>query len=214
MILFQRVLAGNSRQKIAERALPCTINLYFCGMSKMNFLQERLGRYFLKWRTKKTKRKLRLSTFETAQSIAIIYSNTEKLHSQNIKKFAQSIAQSHANTQISIIEYCKTDNSKQLHKTNDFSSTTITKNDFTWYGTARNKTLEKFIQTPFDILIDLNFEPIFAIEYIVELSQANFKIGQLNQSLIYDFMIDIKNEKNIDYLIQQISVYLPSLKQK
>jgi hypothetical protein len=57
-------------------------------------------------------------------------------------------------------------------------------------------------------------EQCFALEYIVQLSHATFKIGRLNQSLLYDFMIDVKNEKNIDYLIQQISVYLPSLKQK
>lgn len=183
-------------------------------MSNMNFFQERLGRYFLKLRTKKTKRKLHVNTFDTAQSIAIIYNHTDKSSIQKIENFAKSIAQSHAGTKISIIGFCDNTNTKQIHKTDVFSNTTITKNDFTWYGTARNETLEKFIKTPFDILIDLSTEQFFALEYIVQLSHATFKIGRLNQSLLYDFMIDVKNEKNIDYLIQQISVYLPSLKQK
>jgi hypothetical protein len=191
-------------------------------MNKMNFFQEYLGRYFLKLRIKKAKRKLHVSTFETANNIAILYNVSSKqtngkvrnAGNQKIAHFAQHIAQTHADTKISILGFCDTTETKQVHKTDIFSNTIITKNDFTWYGTAKSETLEKFINTPFDILIDLSLEQTFPLEYIVRLSHASFKIGRLNQSLLYDFMIDIKNEKNIDYLIQQISVYLPSLKQK
>ncbi|MCL2328974.1 MAG: hypothetical protein FWC39_10760 [Bacteroidetes bacterium] len=187
----------------------------------MNFLQERFGRYFLKLRVKKTKRKLHVSTFDTAQNIAIIYDNSGTLSNgkplyvnQKIKNFTQTIAGIHAETKITLLGFCSTTYTKQLHKTEVFSSEIFTKKDFTWYGTAKSETLEKFINTPFDMLIDLSVEQNFPLEYIVQLSKASFKIGRLNQSLLYDFMIDIKNEKNIDYLIQQISVYLPSLKQK
>lgn len=183
-------------------------------MSKMNFLQEHLGRYFLKVRTKKTKRKLHVNNFDTAHTIAIIYNCTDKKNNQKIEQFAQTIADSHADIQISLLGFCGANTTKQLHKTDIFSNKTFTKSDFTWYGAAKSATLEKFIKTPFDILIDLSLEQNFPLEYIVQLSHASFKIGRLHQPLLYDFMIDIKNEKNIDYLIQQISVYLPSLKQK
>lgn len=182
-------------------------------MGKMNFFQERLGRYFLKSQVKKIKRKLSVSTFDTARNIAIIYYNANKLSVQKVENFAKNIVQSHAGITISLLGFCGTD-TKQVLKTGAFPNTFITKNDFTWYGAARNEALEKFIKTPFDILIDLSMEQIFPLEYIVQLSQATFKIGRLNQLLLYDFMIDVKNEENINYLIQQISVYLPSLKQK
>ncbi|MDR0940972.1 MAG: hypothetical protein LBM68_01965, partial [Bacteroidales bacterium] len=145
----------------------------------MNFFQERLGRYFLQLRKKKTKRKLHLNTFDTAQSIAIIYNNTDKLSVQKTEHFAAEIAQSHAGTKISIVGFSANTTTKQIHKTDVFFNTTITKNDFTWYGTVKNESLEKFIKTPFDILIDLSMEQCFALEYIVQLSHATFKIGRL-----------------------------------
>ncbi len=182
-------------------------------MNTMNFFQEKFGRYFLKLRTKRAKRKLQVNTFDTARNIAIVYNCVDKKHNQKIENFAQSIAGEHNDTKIALLGFCN-DNNKLVHKTSAFSNTTVTKNDFSWYGTAKSDSLEKFVKTPFDILIDLSLEQVFPLEYVVQLSQASFKIGQLNQSLLYDFMIDIKNEKNIDYLIQQINVYLPSLKQK
>ncbi|MDR2962760.1 MAG: hypothetical protein LBU90_03845 [Bacteroidales bacterium] len=180
----------------------------------MNFFQEHIGRYLLKLRSKHTQRKLHVNNFETAHSIAIMYHETSKTQAQKVMQFAQYIAHTYAETSISIMAFRALNKGKQVYKTEDFSKTIITQNDFSWYGTAKSATLEKFIQTPFDILIDLSMEEIFPLQYILQLSHASFKIGKLNSTLHYDFMIDVKNEKNIDFLIQQISVYLPSLKQK
>ncbi|MCB0410113.1 MAG: hypothetical protein KDD29_07825, partial [Flavobacteriales bacterium] len=67
-----------------------------------------------------------------------------------------------------------------------------------------------FIEKPFSILIDLNTEDCFPLEYISTLSKAKFKVGANGnyRDEECDLTIDISQNKSLDYLIIQIKHYL------
>ncbi|NJM15859.1 MAG: hypothetical protein HC896_11270, partial [Bacteroidales bacterium] len=64
-------------------------------------------------------------------------------------------------------------------------------------------TVESFIQTKFDILINLSLEPSYPIEYVVALSNAQFKVGKFEQDNLHlDLMIDLTKEMETFRTIQ------------
>ena len=70
--------------------------------------------------------------------------------------------------------------------------------------------LDEFIATPYEILIDINFNNHFPLYYVSALSKAEFKIGAgktINHNTL-DMTIEIANKKDISYYIEQVRYYL------
>jgi hypothetical protein len=79
--------------------------------------------------------------------------------------------------------------------------------------TYRPVTVEAntFINTQFDILIDINFNNIFPLKYISYLSDAGFKVGIFdngNENPVYDLMIEFKKFTDINTYLTQVIFYL------
>jgi hypothetical protein len=70
---------------------------------------------------------------------------------------------------------------------------------------------ERFINTMFDILIDVNFEKSFPLYYISSLSKASFKVGLFDKeadSLTFDLMIELKKPVRIEEYLSNVVHYL------
>lgn len=70
--------------------------------------------------------------------------------------------------------------------------------------------LDEFIDTPYEILIDINFKNHFPLYLVSALSKAEFKIGAgrtINHNT-FDMTIEIGNKKDISYYIDQVRHYL------
>lgn len=68
-----------------------------------------------------------------------------------------------------------------------------------------------FINTKFDILIDINFNNLFPLKYISYLSVAGFKVGLFddgNKNPVYDLMMECKQSTDISTYLTQIIYYL------
>ena len=78
----------------------------------------------------------------------------------------------------------------------------------------KGEEVNRFIQKPFSILIDLNFDNCFPIEYISTLSNAKFKVGAngLYRDSICDMVISLEENKKLKYLIIQLKHYLKMIK--
>ena len=82
-----------------------------------------------------------------------------------------------------------------------------------WYGRPKDHSVHYFIEKDFDILLDLNLIDNLAIDFVVGMSKAKYKVGQLKQNpKMYDMMIDIKTDCTLDNLINQIELYLSMFK--
>jgi len=89
--------------------------------------------------------------------------------------------------------------------------TCLKNKDLNFFYIPVSKEAEKFIKTPFDILIDLNFNNIFPLEYIMLLSEAGLKVGLFNKNNDnppYDVMIDIEKPVNIEEYLENVTQYL------
>ncbi|PKP36017.1 MAG: hypothetical protein CVT98_09585 [Bacteroidetes bacterium HGW-Bacteroidetes-15] len=85
----------------------------------------------------------------------------------------------------------------------------FTKKDLNWYYKPLATFADEFIQSEFDILIDLSMQEAFPLKWISSLSRAKFKVGNLSYfGNPYDLVINIKPEEKLDYLISQIKHYL------
>jgi hypothetical protein len=61
----------------------------------------------------------------------------------------------------------------------------------------------------FDILIDLSTEEVFPLKWVVSLSKAKFRVGNLSYpDNPNDLIINIKPNEDLSYLISQIKHYL------
>jgi hypothetical protein len=79
-----------------------------------------------------------------------------------------------------------------------------------FFTPVANETVE-FINTPYDILIDLNFKKLFPLNYVTSLSSAKFKIGLFEadeDKSPFDLMMEIKNYSDIENYITQVIYYL------
>lgn len=67
-----------------------------------------------------------------------------------------------------------------------------------------------FMETEFDILIDLSTDNILPLMFITGLSKAKFKTGLQNKEKAnyLDLMISLEKEEDLDELIKQIDHYL------
>lgn len=83
-----------------------------------------------------------------------------------------------------------------------------------WLGIPEKISIDDFVHTKFDILINLSANPVFTLEYINILSAASLKAGVFNQktSPYYDLMISVEpgitQTKLYDYFIH----YLETIK--
>jgi len=86
--------------------------------------------------------------------------------------------------------------------------------DLTWYFKPDKAFVDEFMRKKYDLLFDLSLRNLFPVNYVVTLSPSTFKIGRFRDLDQYDLMIDIKNEKTVPYLINQIKHYLSILHTK
>jgi hypothetical protein len=85
-----------------------------------------------------------------------------------------------------------------------------------WYNRPISGTINTFIETPFDILIDFSREPIFPLQYIATLSRAVMRVGRLFfPGNPYEFLITMPDDETDDLAyIEQLKHYLLSIQIK
>lgn len=142
-------------------------------------------------------------SFEKAKRIGILYDITEMSDSVFVDNYVQVLKK--LGKKVELLAYKETIEEGEEPKVECF-----TKKDSTWYGLPIGETVDKFIETPFDILIALHLNPVPQLEIIAALSHANFRVGRYDDSKIesYDLMIDHANNKNLQHFIQQVDKHL------
>ena len=75
-------------------------------------------------------------------------------------------------------------------------------------GRPKNTAVTDFINNNPDILINIGLLNDAVIQYIMSQSAAKLKISGLADDKFADFVIDVKDKKEITYLIEQVKHYL------
>ncbi|MBA4321574.1 MAG: hypothetical protein C0408_02030 [Odoribacter sp.] len=89
--------------------------------------------------------------------------------------------------------------------------TCLKKDDISFTFRPVSPETETFINTRFDILIDINFKDLFPLRYISYLSLAGFKVGifdNANENSPYDLMMEFNKSTDINTYLTQVIFYL------
>ncbi|WP_430973712.1 DUF6913 domain-containing protein [Sunxiuqinia rutila] len=84
--------------------------------------------------------------------------------------------------------------------------------DFSLFGKIKKTEIGRFIDQPFDLLLDISLCPGIEMQYLRCLSRARFKAGWSHAEPNYfDLSIDIQDRKDPSYLAEQLIFYLNEL---
>ncbi len=147
----------------------------------------------------KLKRDVSAFNYEKAKNIGILW----HLEDQEAYSFLQKRLHSGS---IKITSLCYTENKEEM--SGSFGS-----KDANWLGFPKTEHVKQFVQTDFDLLINVSLIENFQMRAIATLSKARFKIGVANGETNYnDLSIDVSKNPNSLYLAQQLLYYLNELK--
>lgn len=109
-----------------------------------------------------------------------------------------------------------------IHSKNEMNTfATVTHSDFSnngnagWSGRPKAGDGLQFMREQFDILIDLSIQKVLAIQYLLVHTVAAFKVGwESSEYNYYDMNIDVKENPNCRFLMEQIMYYLENINVK
>lgn len=134
-----------------------------------------------------------ICSIRQAKSIGILFNATHQISFEIVKELVKNIS-SKENT----VEVLGFVDSKQLidHYLYRKGFEFFTRSQLNWYYKPESEGVEKFVNQPFDILMDLSLDEPFPIQYILAFSKAKFKVGKYTEGHKFlDLMIDVEKEK-------------------
>lgn len=161
----------------------------------MNKLKLNIGKYILKVKTKELDRKKTVIGLSYAKSVGIIFNATSNKSFDLVKDLVKILTEK--GIKCNTIGYI---NSKKIgeHYLYRKGFAFITNKQLNWYYKPTDEQADEFINTEFDILINLSISDDFPVQYLTALSKAKFKVGKPGVFTPYlDMMIDVKEvDKN------------------
>ncbi|MDR2847814.1 MAG: hypothetical protein LBV39_01790 [Bacteroidales bacterium] len=166
-----------------------------------------IARRKLRKRTVNLKRQKVLHDFASAKYIGIICASADEKNVHILKEFLQFLSKK--NIKYWVLGYFNVKNIPDnflYWKEMDF----FTQKDLNYFFIPNSPPVDKFMATPFDMLINCSMEQYFPIEYIMQSSVAKCKVGMSDDSH-NDFSLEL-NKKEIGFFLENVRLYLSNLR--
>ena len=173
-----------------------------------------IGKNILSKKVANLKKKVYYSNFSQVKSIGIVWDASRPIEFASLTKFYQKMHE--LKIEVKIYGYYPGKNLPDQYTAIRYL-TCIKKDEINFFYCPVSSETRKFINNPFDILIDINFEKRFPLKYVTTLSNARFKIGLFDHEPShspFDLMMEIKNPVDIGLYLSQIICYLEMIKDK
>ena len=180
----------------------------------MNKLKDKIANFLLKRARKSIADKLmnlKFKSYQNAKNILLIAYPRNAEEVKHLENFEKQQKKEGKHVTIAVFSQLK-DKQPILKFPENFI--TFSKKDYDWLGRPKAEEVKKLFSQNFDILIDLNFNHIFALEYISQLSLAAFKVGKFSEKAKeqFDFMIEMKKEqRDYQYFLNNSINYLKKI---
>ncbi len=176
-------------------------------MSIAKKIRSKIGHMLFMKHLKNMHRDKKAMGFSEAKKIGILYDATDFDDYETVKQYVKDLRTQH----IDVLALGYVDKkelpSMQFAKLGlDF----FTKKDLTWNMIPNHIVVNNFINTQFDILINLHPGKNFPLQYITAMSKSKFRIGIFHKKneAFFDLMIDVKNDRSLKNFIEQVNHYL------
>jgi len=172
-------------------------------------LREVIGKRVLKKKLKGFERHVHVHNFETAKSAVMLFDANDPAFFPVIKEFRKFIESK--GIQCKSFGYVL---QKEIPQEMLFqkSFSFITKDDLNWYLKPTGESVEDFYSRNPDILFDLTMQVPLELQFLVRLSNAQFKVSSYtDDENDYDLMIKLTDQNDVAYLTEQIKRYVSML---
>lgn len=170
-------------------------------------LREKLAKSFLLKQVNESDRNRKQINLDSARTVALLY----YIADEATYKLAESILSRFIDMNLKVRVVCYTDLKIIPHYfIPKISQDIITARDVNWRLQPQKPFVKEFINTKYDILIDLSLNDHFPLLYCSALSQAGLKVGRFQEDhqLFYDLMIHAGPDETIDSFAIQVIHYL------
>lgn len=158
-------------------------------------------------RARRLKRRKKFNNLRNAHKIGIVWAGDNADNFSSVTRFYQEMQAK--GIQVDILCYYPgkvlPDKYTALRYLNCFKRA-----DLNFFYFPRAREVIEFINTPYEILIDINFKKHFPLYYVSAMSAAEFKIGaggKINNDTL-DMMIELSKNDGIDFYLEQVKYYL------
>ena len=91
----------------------------------------------------------------------------------------------------------------------------FTGKEIDWKGNPKSEDLKSFVNSEYDLLLDLSVTELIPLQSVLVSSAASFKVGWKEpENNFYDLTVEISGKKNCRYLTEQIIHYLEYINRK
>lgn len=169
-----------------------------------------IGRFILNNKINNKKVQHQFISYDNAQEIGIVY-NAENLNDeQKIQQFANELRSD--GKKVFLLGYI---NQKELpyKRVPHISSEFYWREKLTFFYLPIPEKIGRFIDTKFDILLNIYHDDEVALKGISVLSKAQYRLGsQMTLATqFFDMTIDTGNNKDVYYLAKQMEYYLKAI---
>jgi hypothetical protein len=166
-----------------------------------------IGGFILKQRLKKTKRRKKFNNLHNSHKIGIVWDGSNIADFEAITAFYQEMQK--INIQVDIVCYYPKNILPDEYTLIRYL-TCVKKSDLNFLFIPQSVDIDEFINTPYEILIDINNNNYFPAKYITVLSRAEFKVGAESSAYSDKLDMTIKITRKYDpaYYLQQVKYYL------
>jgi len=176
---------------------------------KYNSLKLKLGKWKLKRLIKNNGRHPIVCSLNQAKTVGISFTVNNQEDLEKIRKILKRLAE--RNIQTYALGYIP------VKKPNDYY---LSQKSFNFFSDAdldfslipKNESVKEFINTKFDILIDFGSEEYFPMDYMINMSNAAFKVGWFSSNQPFDLMLNIDKNAGVEYYFDQVIHYLEKIK--
>lgn len=155
------------------------------------------------------KRNVVFHNTDNTKTLGILYKYESKHSADFISKLFQEFS-SHG-IKCEAVGYYD-DKALPLEYAPKISHIVICQADLQWGRIPKAEEVEKFIDTEYDILLDLSRSDMLVFKYIASLSKAEFKIGSLHYDKDPYDLVFIEDTKSDQSFVDQVFKFLRSIK--
>ena|GEM_PF-151911 len=173
-------------------------------------IRVRLARYFLGKLSSRLKRQRQAINLDQAGDIGIAYSLLTEEEYAAMGRFVKSLQDK--GKKVQVLGYYK-GKKAPVYYAPKLAYDLLLNSDLDILLRPVSEFSDKFIDYPFDLLIDLSSPEDFPLAFVVELSKAGFKVGQGKPGVPgpFDLLIESATPLTVEELIKQVVHYTSTI---
>ena len=140
--------------------------------------------------------------------MGLVYLERDHAHFREIKDLAKRLKEEFGVKRVGMMSFVPEEGKETpTWLVKKLDSGYFCKSDLNWFGWPV-KEFEAFVDTPFDILIDLEVEPVLPLKFIVRSSMAGMKVGVDHPEWNADLDVRLVHEEVEEADLEEVDVIL------